>query len=85
MSRDFLVRSGLADNPSLAAELGQLNVAWAALELRMFHLFEVLTGLSVPLARAIYYSQRTTRARSELIQAVAPMVLRRQPRWTAAL
>lgn len=78
MAREYLVRNDLGDNPALANELGHLNVAWAAMELRIFYLFEVLTGLPVPVARAIYYSLRTTRARIELVQAVAPIVLRRR-------
>jgi len=76
----FVMRRGLADNPALADELGNLNVAWAALEFKIFRLFEVLTQLPIPLARAIYYSQRTTAARIELVQAVIPIVLRRRKR-----
>jgi hypothetical protein len=80
MARDFLIRGGLSDNPKLAEELGQLNVAWAALELRIFNLFEVLTGLSVPVARAIYYSLNTTAARIVVVKAVAQVALRRRKR-----
>jgi hypothetical protein len=78
MSRNFFLRAGLSDHPVLAEELGQLNVAWSALEYRIFGLFEILTGLPVPVAKAIYYSQRTTYARIELVSAVAPVVLRRR-------
>ena len=78
MAKDFVVRVGLSDNPSVAAEIGHLTVAWACVEFRLYHLFQVLTGLPPPLARSIYYSQRTTRARLDLVLAVSAIVLRKR-------
>ncbi|HMK80484.1 MAG TPA: hypothetical protein VK438_12585 [Xanthobacteraceae bacterium] len=79
MSGDLLIRAGLSDNPALAEEIGNLNVAWATLELRVFQIFLILTNLPVPVARAIYYSLRTTASRLELTTAVARIVLRKKP------
>ncbi len=76
--KDLYIRVGLVDHPKLAAALGDLNVAWSALELRLYGIFELLGGTSVPIARGIFYSLRTTRAKIELLQAVAPIVLRRR-------
>ncbi|MCP2207457.1 hypothetical protein [Bradyrhizobium diazoefficiens] len=77
---DFNLYLGLP-NKEFAQQLGQLTVAWAALEFAVFRLFEVMTGLPVPMARSIYYSARTTAARLELVRSVAVIVLRkRQPK-----
>src|SRR5262249_36249292 len=54
-----------------------LNVAWSAVEFRMFMLFYLFSGASLPLARAMFYSQRTTRARIDIVLATAPLILRR--------
>jgi hypothetical protein len=78
MAKDFVVRVGLSDYPDMAAEIGHLTVAWACVEFRIYHLFETLTGLPPPLARSIYYSQRTTRARLDLVLAVSAIVLRKR-------
>jgi hypothetical protein len=75
---DLKPRVGLADLPRHAEQLGHLSVAWASLEFRLFCLFWVLSGAPLPLAQAIFYSQRTTRARLDIILAVAPVVLRRK-------
>jgi hypothetical protein len=76
--RRFTLRAGISDHPILAQELGNLNVAWSALEYRVFGLFEILCGLPIPLARSIYFSQRTTRGRIELVLAIAPVILRKR-------
>lgn len=78
MAKDFIVRAGLADNPALAAELGELSVAWSSIEFAVYKIFEILTDLPPPLARAIFYSQRTTAARLDLARAVAAIVLRKR-------
>jgi hypothetical protein len=65
-------------NPKIAEAIGHLNVAWSAVELRLFTIFELLTGFRSPLGRAIFFSQRTTRARLDLVLAVAPIVLRKR-------
>src|SRR5271170_590692 len=72
------VRASLKNAPKIAEQVGQLSVAWAALEFRIFALFILFSGMSVPLARAIFYSQRTTRGRIEIVLAAAPIVLRRR-------
>lgn len=80
VARDFSLYLGLP-NKEFAQQIGQLTVAWAALEFAVFRLFEVMTGLPVPMARSIYYSARTTAARLELVRSVAVIVLRkRQPK-----
>jgi hypothetical protein len=75
---DIRLRLSLFDHPKIAEEIGELNVAWAAVEFRMFIIFFLLSGTSVQIARAIFYSLRTTRARIELVLAVAPLVLRKR-------
>ncbi len=79
-TNDFSLYLGLP-NKEFAQQLGQLTVAWAALEFAVFRLFEVMTGLPVPMARSIYYSARTTSARLDLVRSVTVIVLRkRQPK-----
>ncbi len=74
----FLIRNDLRDLPKIAEEIGHLNVAWAHVELRVFFLFWLLTGAQMPVARAIFYSLRTTHARLEMVQAIAPLIFRRK-------
>jgi hypothetical protein len=74
----LFIRNDLGDFPQIAEQIGHLNVAWAHVEFRVFFLFWLLSGTTMPLARAIFYSQRTTRARLDMTLAVAPLVLRRK-------
>jgi hypothetical protein len=72
---DLRILRDLGHTPDLATELGHMCVAWAALEFRMFCLFNRLSDLPVALARASFYSHRSTRDRGDLILTTAKMVL----------
>src|ERR1700738_4595895 len=74
----------LGFTPDIATELGHMCVAWAALEVQMFCLFNRLSDLPVALARASFYSHRSTRDRGDLILATAKMVLQGSQKRTAA-
>jgi hypothetical protein len=78
MSGNLALRVGLYDNPKIAEALGELNVAWAGLEFRIFGLFVLISKVPMPIARAVFFSLRTTRARLDLLQAVASVVLRKK-------
>lgn len=77
MSDQLSARSSLRNAPKIAGEIGQLCVIWAAVEYNIFRIFCLLTDLPIPLARAIFYSQRTTRTRIDAVFAVAPIILRK--------
>jgi hypothetical protein len=83
----LLLREGLRDAPKISEQIGHLSVAWAHLEFRVFCIFSLLSGMPTSLARAIFYSQRTTRARLDILLAIAPLILtpRRGTRETADL
>jgi hypothetical protein len=81
---DELLIRDLGYTPEIATELGHLCVAWAALEFRMFCLFNRLSDLPVALARASFYSHRSTRDRGDLILTTAKMVLRGSQKREAA-
>lgn len=66
----FVLGRGLPDHRRTAEYLGHLNVAWASVEYCMFGLLSILCNTPLPLARGLFYSQRTTRARIDLILAV---------------
>jgi hypothetical protein len=66
----------LENAPEIATELDHMCVAWASAEWRIFAFYVALTGIPVALARATFYSHFNTRARVELVEAVATMVLR---------
>jgi hypothetical protein len=72
------IRASLRDVPKVAEQIGQLSAAWSALEFRLFALFALFSGAPLPLARAMFYSQRTTRARLDILLAIAPLILRRR-------
>jgi hypothetical protein len=74
----------LGFTPEIATELGHMCVAWAALEFRVFCLFSRLSDLPIALARASFYSHRSTRDRGELILTTAKMVLRDSQKREAA-
>jgi hypothetical protein len=74
----------LASTPVIAEELGHMCVAWAALEWRLFCLFARLSDLPTALARASFYSHRSTRNRTDLILTTAAMVLRGSQKREAA-
>ena len=81
---DLRILRDLGHTPDLATELGHMCVAWAALEFRMFCLFNRLSDLPVALARASFYSHRSTRDRGDLILTTAKMVLRGSQKREAA-
>jgi hypothetical protein len=81
---DFRILRDLGFTPEIATELGHMCVAWAALEFRMFCLFNRLSDLPVALARASFYSHRSTRDRADLILTTAKMVLQGSQKRKAA-
>jgi hypothetical protein len=81
---DLRILFDLGFTPEIAKELGHMCVAWASLEFRMFCLFNRLSDLPVALARASFYSHRSTRDRGELILTTAKMVLRDSQKRQAA-
>lgn len=84
MSNDLRILRDLGFTPEIATELGHMCVAWAALEFRMFCLFNRLSDLPVALARASFYSHRSTRDRGDLILTTAKMVLQGSQKREAA-
>jgi hypothetical protein len=62
--------------PDIATELGHMCVAWAALEWRMFALYDLMSGTSNAIARAAFYSHHNTSNRPLLVQHTAAVVLR---------
>ena len=78
------VLSDLGFTPVIAEELGQMCVAWSCLEWRLFCLFARLSDMPVALARASFYSHRSTRNRTDLIFSTAAMVLRGSQKREAA-
>jgi gas vesicle protein len=73
---ELRIRMNLDNAPEVAKELGNMCAAWAALEFRMFTIFEMVADLSVPIARAIYFSHFNSRARFEMLKSVAAMIFR---------
>jgi len=78
MSDALTARANLKNAPKIAEQIGQLCVIWAAVEYRLFRIFCLLSDMPIPLARAIFYSQRTTRARIDAVLAIAPIILRKK-------
>jgi hypothetical protein len=73
---EMFIRLNLDNTPEIAKELGNMCAAWAALEFRMFAIFETIADLSVPIARAVYFSHFNSRARFEMLKSVAAMIFR---------
>lgn len=71
----FIIRLDLGNAPDIAAELGHMCVAWAAMEFRIFVLFFLITKIPMALARATFYSHYNARNRISLLRAVAGMIL----------
>jgi hypothetical protein len=71
----FVIRLDLDNAPDIAVELGNMCVAWAAIEFRLFATYLLVTRLPVPLARATFYSHYNARNRINLLKATAGMVL----------
>jgi len=69
-------RANLKNAPKIAEQLGHLCVVWAAVEYRLFRVFCLLSDLPIPMARVLFYAQRTTRARIDAVLAIAPIILR---------
>ncbi len=77
MSGELGARASLKNAPKIAGQIGQLCVVWSAVEYRLFRIFCLLSDMPIPLARALFYSQRTTRARIDAVLAIAPIILRK--------
>src|SRR5215471_1654403 len=71
----IIFRLDLGNAPDIAAELGHMCVAWAAMEFRIFVLFFLITKIPIALARATFYSHYNARNRISLLRAVAGMIL----------
>jgi hypothetical protein len=80
---DLFIRVNLDNTPPLAAELGNMCAAWAAVEFRIFTIFEAVSATPVPIARAIFYSHFNFTSRIRLLLAVAGMVFRNEDGLTA--
>jgi hypothetical protein len=65
------------DNEAVLLKIGEMCVAWAALEYVLFRLFYYMSGLPTPVARSIFYSQNTNRARINLLHATYTPLLTR--------
>jgi hypothetical protein len=78
MKNELTARANLKNAPKIAEQIGHLCVIWAAMEFRLFRIFCLLSDLPIPLARSMFYSQRTTRARIDAVLAIAPMILRKK-------
>ncbi len=76
MIDDLQVRLNLDNAPDIAAELGNMCAAWAALEYRMFVVFRIISDTPTAMARAIFYSLHATRNRTDLVRKVAAMIFR---------
>jgi len=61
---DFFIRVNLDNAPDLAAELGNMCAAWAAVEFRIFTIFEVVSATPLSLSRAQSSTLTTLRARA---------------------
>ena len=81
---ELLVLHDLGYTPEIAAALGHMCVAWAALEWALFCLFHRLSDQPTALARASFYSHFSTRSRAELVLSAASMVLRGSQKREAA-
>jgi hypothetical protein len=71
----FTADMHLEHRPEYAKALGELCAAWAMMELKLFGVFTSLTGAPPLMSRTIFYSLHTTRARCEMVNALAKAVL----------
>jgi hypothetical protein len=65
----------LESRPEYAKALGELCADWAMMELKLFGVFASLTGAPLLMSRTIFYSLHTTRARCDMVMALANAVL----------
>jgi hypothetical protein len=65
----------LENRPEYAKALGELCAEWAMMELKLFGVFASLTGAPLLMSRTIFYSLHTTRARCDVVMALAKSVL----------
>jgi hypothetical protein len=72
---NFVIRLDLDNAPDIAAELGSMCAAWAAIEFRLFAIYVLVTHFPTSLARATFYSHYNARNRINLLNAAAGMVL----------
>src|SRR5215471_4252886 len=71
----IIFRLDLGNAPEIAAELGHMCVAWAAMEFQIFTFFVLVTKIPIALARATFYSHHNARNRIKLLSGVAGMIL----------
>jgi hypothetical protein len=71
-------------SPAINARVGEMCVAWAALEYVLFRFFYFLSGLPTPIARSIFYSQNTSLGRINLLHSTYTPLLTRKNRPLAA-
>jgi hypothetical protein len=69
------LRIDLDNAPEIATELGNICVAWAAIDFRIFAFFAAITRIPIALARATFFSHFNTRSRINLLKSAAQMVL----------
>lgn len=73
------VTTDLTQRPDYAEALGHVCAFWANLEWWMFHLFMTLSGAAPAIARSVFYSMESNRARRDLIKAVGQTVIEKKP------
>ena len=71
----FTAHHTLDHRPEIARAVGELCSEWALMELRMFALFATLTDAPLKVSRAIFYEMNSTRARTQMLEAVARAVI----------
>lgn len=69
------VRLDLKQAPKVAESLGNMCVAWSAIEFRLFAFFNLITGMPGALARATYFSHFNFRARMQLLRTAGTMIM----------
>jgi hypothetical protein len=67
-------RLGEAEWSQHAELVGRVTLAWNHNAYQLLHVFEHLTGLPEPTARAIFFSHRSDRAQRDMIDVVAKVV-----------
>jgi hypothetical protein len=69
------IRLDLENDPIIAGQMGNLCAGWAAVEYRVFVLYQCFMGGSTALNRAVFYSHHSTRNRLDLLKAVAKIIM----------
>jgi hypothetical protein len=72
-------------NQQILLRIGEMCVAWAALEYVLFRLFYFMSGLPTPVARSLFYSQTTNLGRINLLHATYTPLLTKNYRPLATV